>query len=167
MRIFNLRAVLDFKESLYLSGVHWTATLTSLYLATLGTCCLVAKLCLTLLRPRELYHARLLCPWDSPGKNTGVGCHFLLQGIFLTQESNPCLLHWQAGFFFTTEPPGQYFLFKFNEENCLILICINLIIMATEYLLQLFAILLLKLTYLYFPHPSTVYSLHHLFKPML
>ena len=31
--------------------------------------------------------------WDSPGKNTGVGCHFLLQGIFLTQESNPGLLH--------------------------------------------------------------------------
>ena len=35
---------------------------------------------------------RLLCPWNSPGKNTGVGCHFLLQGIFLTQGSNPCLL---------------------------------------------------------------------------
>ena len=34
-----------------------------------------------------------------PGKNTGVGCHFLLQGIFLTQGSNPrlsCLLHWQV-----------------------------------------------------------------------
>ena len=31
-----------------------------------------------------------------PGKNTGVGCHFLLQGIFLTQGSNPCLLRWQA-----------------------------------------------------------------------
>ena len=43
---------------------------------------------------------RLLCPWDSPGRNTGVGCHFLLQGIFPTQELNPhlvCLLHWQAG----------------------------------------------------------------------
>ena len=39
---------------------------------------------------------RLLCPWDSPGKNTGVGCHFLLQGIFLTQGWNQCLLHWQA-----------------------------------------------------------------------
>ena len=42
----------------------------------------------------------LLSPWDSPGKNTGVGCHSLLQGIFLTQESNPyllCLLHWQSG----------------------------------------------------------------------
>ena len=35
---------------------------------------------------------RLLCPWDSPDKNTGVGCHFLLQGIFLTQRSNPRLL---------------------------------------------------------------------------
>ena len=33
------------------------------------------------LRPRGLMPARLLCPWDSPGKNTGVGCHFLLQGI--------------------------------------------------------------------------------------
>ena len=36
---------------------------------------------------------RLLCPWDSPGKNTGVGSSSLLQGIFLTQESNPGLLH--------------------------------------------------------------------------
>ena len=34
-----------------------------------------------------------LCPWDSPGKKTGMGCHFLLQGFFLTQESNPGLLH--------------------------------------------------------------------------
>ena len=37
--------------------------------------------------------ARLLCPWDCPGKNTGVDCGFLLQGIFLTQELNPGLLH--------------------------------------------------------------------------
>ena len=35
-------------------------------------------------------------PWDFPGKNTGVGCQFVLQGIFLTQGLNPCLLHWQA-----------------------------------------------------------------------
>ena len=32
------------------------------------------------LKPHELQPARLPCPWDSPGKNTGVGCHFLLQG---------------------------------------------------------------------------------------
>ena len=35
-----------------------------------------------------LQHARLHCSWDSPGKSTGVGCHALLQGIFLTQGSN-------------------------------------------------------------------------------
>ena len=38
-------------------------------------------------RARGLQPARPLCLWDSPGKNTGVGCHFLLQGIFLTQGS--------------------------------------------------------------------------------
>ena len=58
------------------------------------------------LQPHVLWPARLLCPWDSPGKNTGVGCHFLLQGIFWTQGSNPCFLHLQAGFF-TTEPLGK------------------------------------------------------------
>ena len=36
---------------------------------------------------------RLLCPWDSPGKNTGVGCLSLLQGIFLNHGPNACLLH--------------------------------------------------------------------------
>ena len=41
-----------------------------------------------------LQPARLLCIWDSPGKNTGVGCHALLQGIFPTQESNLCPLPW-------------------------------------------------------------------------
>ena len=40
--------------------------------------------------------ARLFCPWDSPGKNTGVGCHFLLQRFFLTRGSNPQLLHYQV-----------------------------------------------------------------------
>ena len=43
--------------------------------------------------------ARLLCPWDFPGKNNGVGCHALLQGIFPIQGLNlhlQCLLLWQA-----------------------------------------------------------------------
>ena len=47
-------------------------------------------------RPHGLYRATLLCPWDFPGKNTEVGCHFFLQEIFLIQESNPHLLHWQV-----------------------------------------------------------------------
>ena len=54
--------------------------------------------CPALLRPRRPKPARLYCLWDFPGKSTGVGCHFLLQGIFLTQGSNPQLPHWQADF---------------------------------------------------------------------
>ena len=45
------------------------------------------------LQSRGLELTRLLCPWDFPGKNSGIDCHFLLQRIFLTQELNPCLLH--------------------------------------------------------------------------
>ena len=45
------------------------------------------------LRPRGLQPAKLLCPCDSSGKNTVVGCHSLLQGLFLTQASNPSLPH--------------------------------------------------------------------------
>ena len=49
---------------------------------------LVAQLCPTLCKLMVCSPTGLLCPWDSPGKNTGVGCHSLLQGIFLIQESN-------------------------------------------------------------------------------
>ena len=45
------------------------------------------------LRPHRLYPASLLCPWDSLGKNTGVDCHALLQGILLTLELNLGVLH--------------------------------------------------------------------------
>ena len=55
--------------------------------------------------PHGLQPARLLCPWNFPGKNTGVNCHFLLQGIFLTQESDLRLLHWQVNFL-PAEPLG-------------------------------------------------------------
>ena len=51
------------------------------------------------LRPHGLQPARLFCPWNSPGKNSGVDCYGL-QGIFSTQEWNLSLLHllyWQAG----------------------------------------------------------------------
>ena len=46
------------------------------------------------LQPHGLQPTRLFCPWDFPGKNTGVGSHSLLQGIFPSQGL--CLLHWQA-----------------------------------------------------------------------
>ena len=44
------------------------------------------------------------CLWDFPAKNPGVGCHFLLQGIFPTTESNLGLLHWQEESL-PSEPP--------------------------------------------------------------
>ena len=47
----------------------------------------------------NLQPSRLLCPWNFPGKNTGVGGHFFLQGIFPTRGPNPwllCLPHWQV-----------------------------------------------------------------------
>ena len=81
-------------------------TLSSLcfhpYSFVLGFLCIYIYMCLGVLSrsvvsdscyPIDCSTARLLCSWDSPGKNTGVGCHFLLQGIFLTQESNLGLLH--------------------------------------------------------------------------
>ena len=67
-------------------------------------CCVSHSIVSDSLRPRGLQPARLLCPWDSPSKNTGVGCHSLLQRIFLTasctvgrfftlrHQGSPCLL---------------------------------------------------------------------------
>ena len=65
------------------------------------------------LGPNGLQPTRLLCPWDSPGKNTGVGCRTLLQRIFLIQGSNLCLMSpaWGGGFFTTStawEVAGSY-----------------------------------------------------------
>ena len=67
-----------------------------LILANLCVLCSIVSISLQLY---GLQPARLLCPWNFTGKNTGVGCSFLLQGIFPTQGLNPillCLLHWQA-----------------------------------------------------------------------
>ena len=73
--------------------------------------------------PHQLKPTRLLCPWDSPGKNTVVGYHALLPGIFLTQALNPhllCLLHWHVkrdshslGCFFF------FFISKFGKWICI------------------------------------------------
>ena len=62
--------------------------------------CEVASVVSDSMGPYRLQPARLLCPWNSPGKNIGVGFHAILQGISPTQASNPhllCLLHWQVG----------------------------------------------------------------------
>ena len=55
--------------------------------------------------PHEVWPPRLLCPWDFPGKNTGVGCYFFFQEIFLRWVEPESLT--LAGGFFTTELPGK------------------------------------------------------------
>ena len=71
---------------------------------------------------------RFLCPWDFSGKNTGVGCYFLLQGIFLIQGSNLWLLHVLLGrwiFYHWIQSPGnpqflsRWFKFKLKPESVL------------------------------------------------
>ena len=63
---------------------------------------LVAQWCLTL---GDLMDCSV-CPRSSPGKNAGVSCHALLQGIFPIQESGLWLLHWQEDSL-PLEPPGK------------------------------------------------------------
>ena len=77
--------------------------------------------------------ARFLCPWNFPGKDTGVGCHFLLQGIFLTQESNLCLLcllhcRWILYYWATREAPNLCFHVSFFSSVSSVpsLICVRL-----------------------------------------
>ena len=87
-------------------------------------CCLVTKLCPALLGPHGLQCTKLLCPWNFPGKNIGVSCHFLLQGIFPTQESNPCLLYcrWILYYWVTWEA-----LWKSADLKCILSLSLSLI----------------------------------------
>ena len=78
-------------------------------------CCCQLLSCVQLFVIPWTITTRLHCPWDHPGKNTGVYCHFLLQGIFPTQGSNTvsCI----AGEFFTTDPMGKPNLKVKNVES--------------------------------------------------
>ena len=68
--------------------------------------------------PHGLYPARLLCPWNSPDKNAGVGCHSFLQGIFPTQGLNSGLLHCRQIFFLPSELPGKLILITMYLIAC-------------------------------------------------
>ena len=74
---------------LYRSWVDLLVGLSGLKSLEISIVCLVAQACVT-------FSTVALKPWDSLGKNTGVGCHALLQGVFPTQGLNPLLcLHWR------------------------------------------------------------------------
>ena len=68
---------------------------------------------LTLCNPMDCSPPRLLCPWNSPGKSTGVGSQSLLQGIFWTQGSKPSLLQFKSRAL-TSVAPGKSRLFLFS-----------------------------------------------------
>ena len=89
---------------------------------------LVTQLYLTLCNPMDyMWPTRLLCPWNSSGKNTWVGCHFLLLGIFPTQGLNLVLLHCRQIFFFffflPSEPKGKPCMEHYSSKNA---ICSNI-----------------------------------------
>ena len=56
--------------------------------------------------------------WNYPGKNTGVGCHFLLQGIFLTQGSNPGLLHCRQILYHLSHQRSPMTGYQLNKRQC-------------------------------------------------
>ena len=88
----NFHEVCDTKDIL-----TWILVWESFFIClSICCCCLVLKSCQTLLQSHGLWPSRLFCPWDFPGNNTRMGCHFLLQGIFLTQGLNLCFLYWQV-----------------------------------------------------------------------
>ena len=71
------------------------------------------------LRPYGLQPTRLLCPWNSPGQNPGVGSHFLLQGIFPIQGSNLGFLHYRQPLYNLSHQgsPTKYFAL-YERKRC-------------------------------------------------
>ena len=69
------------------------------------------------LQLHRLQLARVLYPWDSPGKNTGVGCHSLLQGNFPTQRSNPGLLHCRQILYGLSHKGSPYFIINLLQNK--------------------------------------------------
>ena len=115
--------------------------------------------------------SRLLCPWDSPGKNTGVGCHFLFQGIFPTQGLNLGLLYcrWSPASqvnSLPTELPGklQIFLmiYHFSDQKFLILMKSHLLFFCFMVLFSVKNILLHQVMEIFFlPAGVSLMSVNH------
>ena len=91
------------------------------------SCLVVSNSC----GPMDCSPPKLLCPWDFRGRNTGVGSHFLLQGIFLAQKSNPHLLCCRQSLALQadsllTEPPGKAISLFNKTQITFVSIIINL-----------------------------------------
>ena len=87
-------------------------------------CVLVTQSCPTLCDPMDLQPARLFCPWNFPGKDTGVGCHFLLQGIFQPRDqtwvssiAGRCFTVWATSLYVTRECVFLYPMWFNSKEK--------------------------------------------------
>ena len=114
--------------------------------------------------PHGLQPTRFLCLWDFPGKNTGVGCHFLLQGIFPTQGWSPCLpclLQYRQ--ILTTESMGTISLLSVSinlilsgdfiwMESYRTWSCVWLLSLSVMFL-RFIHVVAVGLLYLWVPHP--------------
>ena len=84
--------------------------------------CLCRSVVSDSLRPHGVFPARLLCPWNYPSKNTGVGSHSFIQGIFPTQGLNPGLLH--CRWILQSEPPGKPLVVYVCVCVCVCVMCV-------------------------------------------
>ena len=111
----------------------------------------------------ELQPTRLLCPWNSPGKNTGVGCHFILQGIFPTQGLNSRLLHlrhWQADSFPPVPCGKPIFISLYVSLICLISLLLSVSLFGILHIL--FQLVSVK-RHMFFGSFSLVQSIQNIF----
>ena len=89
----------------------------------------VAQSCPTLCDPMDWSLPRPLHPWNFPGKDTGEDCHFLLQGIFPIQGSNPALLHCRQTCYHLSHQGSP------RVEGCMLLFCVIALTLLSQVLL--------------------------------
>ena len=107
-------------EAVYTTSRHLAPCLFAIWmlLCISTSYCFITQSRLNSLWPYGLKPARFLCPWDFPGKNIGVGCHFLHQRIFSTQGLNPCLLHWQTVSLLLSHQGNPHLVILFYQVGC-------------------------------------------------
>ena len=108
---------------------------------------------------------RLLHPWDFLGKSTGVGCHFLLQGIFPTQGSNPGLLHCRQTLYRLSHQGRLYLInISFFPHYCISCTWITIVSIFLPILSLEFNLVLHLASYLIFLHSFNTYPLYLYYK---
>ena len=95
----------------------WSISSQSLQHHTAAAAAKLLQLCPTLCDPIRWQPTRLPCPWDSPGKNTGVGCHFLLQCMKVKSENEVAQLCPTISDSMDCSPPGSSNPWDFPGKN--------------------------------------------------